>query len=323
MIPYLDIVYILISAATFAAYSILIKKVSDQHILIILFWIHSFTYLGFFSVYLFRKFVLAHDLFAIEQLIHNYTFYDAPFYILYGLTFLGSFLLFHKLIVGYPVSQVLPFAQISLLFTMTGYLLLGDPFSLAAFIGVLVVCFGAILSASPEFHWNIFKQLFALPRGLVIGVICEALLITLKALITFLVTQKTPIDEYIMTSLKHVYPFSFHDPFYFNLGARFFVMMTFLVFLIQSGKYHGKIIKTLKENFGYILGVSLVYLISVYTYQDAYFLTQDKNVLAALSKLSIPLVVFASALFLDEELNKQKAIGSLLIVLGGTIAVFL
>lgn len=321
MLPSLDVTYIIISAFTFALYSILVKKIPPKDMLICLFWVHTITYLGFLSIYLFRKFALAHDVFAIEQLIHEYTFYNAPLYILIGITFLGSLLLYHKLIAEYPVSQVLPFAQISLLFIMTGYLLLGDPFSLSAFIGVLIVCFGSIISAIESFHWpNVFEPIRKLPRGLVIGILCEAVLITVNALITFFVTQKTPIDEYVMGSLKHIFPFSFYNPFYFNLGARFFIMITFLIYLFQSNKYQGRIIKTLRENFMNILLIGVIYLTSAYTYQDAYFLTKDLNVLAALSKLSIPIVLLLSVLLLDEKLTLQKIIGSVLIVGGGAIA---
>lgn len=320
MLPSIDIIYISISVITFALYSIFIKKVKSDTPIIFLFWIHTVNYLGFLGVYLFRKFILSHDVFAIEELISQFTFTNSPLYILMGLTFLGTFLIYARLINQYPISQVLPFIQISLLFTMTSYLILGDPFSLPDVIGVFIVCFGAILSALKVLPGlNFFEHLKTIPKGLWIGALCESSLIGLRSFITFLLTQKTAIDEFVMGSLKHVFPFSFQDPFYFNVGARFFVMIMFLGYIYWNKINRSKIVPVLYNNFYSITIIGLFYLISSYTYQDAFRITQDKNVLAALTKLSIPIVLFLSVVFLEEELNAQKIIGSILIVGGGAL----
>ena len=321
MLPYLDIVYILISIITFALYSILITKVKVEDTFVFLFWIYTVNHLGFLGIYLFRKFILLHEVFAIEELIRQFTFYNSPLYVLMGLSFLATFLIYAKLISKYQVSIVLPFIQISLLFIVIGYIFLGDPFSWYSLIGALIVCLGAIIS--PMEHMpgiNIFYHLNKLPRDLVAGVLIEAFLIALRAFITFLLIQETPIDKYVMDSLKHVFPFSFVDPFSFNLGARFFIMITFLGYIYIKGKSKnlGKILRDHSQS---IVLIGIIYLISCYTYQDAYRLTQDKDVLAALSKLSIPMVLATSVLFLEEELNMQKVLGSILIVSGGLIAI--
>ncbi len=323
MVAYADIILILISAFTFGLYSIFIKKISLEKLLIILFWVHTITYLGFFSVYLFRKFFLEHDVYAIEQLIHEFTIINAPLYILMGLSFLGSFIILNKLIVQYDVSKVLAFAQISILFTVIGYIILGDPFSWSSLIGAFIVSIGAVVSAFDTFHFpNILKPLFEIPKKLWIGILCEALLLSLAAFITFILTQKTAVDQFVMDSLKHVFPFSFHNPFYFNLGARFFIMAIFLIYLYKVKKHGKLIITTLKENLWSILLISFAYFVSAYTYQDAYRLTTDKNVLAALSKLSIPIVLALSTLMLGEKLTAPKIVGSLLIILGGLVVLF-
>ncbi len=321
MLPSLDIVLILVSTFTFALYCITVKKIKAEPFLIFLFWIHTFTYIGYFSVYLFRRFVLEHDTFAIEQLIHEFTFINAPLYIIMGLNFLGSFLIFNRLIVNYPISQIMPFAQISLLFTVIGYMILGDPYSASSMTGALVVCLGALIAAVDSFSFpNILEPYRKLPRGLWVGILCEAALLSSSALITFLLTQRTGMDKMVMRSLKHMFPFSFHNPFYFNLGARFFIMMTFLIYISYQKNYRTNIFSALRKNLLSILLVSFVYFISSYTYQEAYRLTVDKDIIAALSKLSVPMVILLAFFFLNEKLNANKIVGSVLIVVGGAIA---
>jgi uncharacterized membrane protein len=241
-----------------------------------------------------------------------------------GLNFLGSFLIFNQLIINYPISQVMPFAQISLFFTVISYIILGDPYSWASMIGALIVGLGALIAAVNSFSFpNILEPYQKLPKKLWIGILCEASLLTSSAVITFLLTQRTAMDKVVMISLKHVFPFSFHNPFYFNLGARFFIMMTFIIYISYQKKYRNHIFSVLKKNIFNIMGVSFVYFISSYTYQAAYQLTVDKDIIAALSKLSVPMVVLLAAWILNEELNLNKIIGSLFIVAGGLITLFL
>ncbi|MEX0940758.1 MAG: hypothetical protein WDZ41_05340 [Candidatus Babeliales bacterium] len=321
MLPYLDIIYIFISIVCYSAYIILIKGVSRKNILVSLFWIHTVTYVGFFCIYLFRKFILEHDLFAVEELIHEFTFINAPLYLLMGLSFLGSFLIFNILIINYPISRVLPFAKISMFFILIGYAILGDPFTWKSMLAASIVAVGALLAALDEMPWpNPIKPFLDVPKKLWIGILCESLLLTLNALITFFLTQKTTIDETIMESLKHVFPFSFHNPFYFNLGARFFIMITFFFYIYVIKEYREHFFKVLSEQGNYIFLLGILYLASAYAYQDAYLLTKDKDVLAALSKLSIPLVIFLSSYTLNEKIDAPQIIGSALIVAGGVIS---
>ena len=252
MLPSKDIVYILISATTFALYSVLTRKAKKSNPIIFLFWIHTINYLGFLGVYFYRKFVLLHDVFAIEELISQFTFSNSPLYLVMGFTFLGTFLIYANLITHYPVSQVLPFIQISLLFTMASYMLLGNPFSAMDIIGIIIVCFGAVLSALDEFPTlNLWHHIKKIPRALWVGVLFESMLIGLRNFITFLLTQDTPIDKLVMENLKHVFPFSFQDPFYFNVGARYFVIIIFLAYILHSQKKDlKKIFTVLSESFG-------------------------------------------------------------------------
>ena len=64
------------------------------------------------------------------------------------------------------------------------------------------------------------------------------------------------------------------------------------------------------------------YRIAEYLDFIASMITKDTTILLALDNLSIPIILLFSFLILQEELNRNKVIGSSLIVLGGVIAVF-
>ena len=76
------------------------------------------------------------------------------------------------------------------------------------------------------------------------------------------------------------------------------------------------------KNPKYLTIVVSSYLIAEYLYFIAFMITKDTTILLALDNLSIPIILLFSFLILQEELNRNKVIGSSLIVLGGVIAVF-
>lgn len=71
----------------------------------------------------------------------------------------------------------------------------------------------------------------------------------------------------------------------------------------------------------YLLMAVSIYVIAEFTYFIAFMITTDTTILLALDNLSIPVILLFSFLILKEKLDKDKVIGSSLIVIGGVIAV--
>jgi uncharacterized membrane protein len=74
------------------------------------------------------------------------------------------------------------------------------------------------------------------------------------------------------------------------------------------------------ENQKYLLLVVCAYLFAEYAYFIEFIIIKDTTILLAVDNLSIPKLYYIHFLILKEELNRNKIIGSSLIVLGGAIA---
>lgn len=318
-----DIIYISLSAITFALYMVLIKKTPRDRYLVTLFWTHAFAYGIYVTIYLFRKFVLEHDVSAIEQFLHEYTYINAPLYFMFAVCSLWSTIIFRNLLKEFDISLIVPFSQISLLFTYLGVTLLGDPFSWQECAGIITIVGGAALTATSNFKITSPQQLFTtLPPKLVRGVTMEALLKAAMIVIVFLITQNTPINEQIIGSLGHIFPFAQYETFYANLGTRFFSILLFYWYLHHNKSYRNLVMPTLHEHWLSLILLSIVYFASTMTYQLAYFLTADKGMLAALSKINVPLLLFFASVLLKEKITPEKIIGSAIVILGGIIVLY-
>lgn len=316
----------LLSALTFALYSIIIKG-SFAHRLVALFWIQVTTYLGFIGTYLVKKHILAHSVHDVEALIFEFTFTNAPLYVAMALMFVGAQLIFNRLLNQFDISLVAPLTQMSLLFTTIGLLFLGDPLSVVTILSVAVVFVGALLTSFPSFSVSApFGPLKIIPRSLFKQAILEAALTAGAALVTFQCTQKTVMTEsvqlWIKTITRHVYsfPFSFFNPFHYNLGVRFFIVSIFLGYLLSHADYRKYLFGIFFRHPKALLAAGCSYFVSEYFFQYAYYIFADKKAVTALGKLSIPFILLFSVLFLKEKLTVPKIVGTSLIIGGGLIA---
>lgn len=318
-----DIIYLSLSIITFALYVVLLKKTPSDRYLITLFWVQACAYSMYIFVYLFRKIILQHDVSAIEKLLHAYTFTNAPLYALYAVCFLWSIVIFRDLLVQFDVSLIVPFSQVSLLMTYLGITFLGDPFSWLEFAGIIVICVGAIVTATSHFDVRSPERLLTtLPPALVKGVAKEAILKACTLIIIYLITTSTSTNETIITSLGHVFPFAQYESFYANLGTRFFITAIFYWMLRRQDRYKNSIFSTLTTYWREIVGLSLIYFVSTMTYQFAFYLTEDKGMLAALTKLNVPVLLFFASVILKETMTSEKIIGSLIVVCGIGIVLY-
>lgn len=314
-----------VSIAAYSLYMVALKPVKER--MLTLFWINTFGYLGYIVIYFVRKLHFEHDVRALEQLLFTVTLSNIPLYILMACLFVGSFVLLSYLMDHFEISLITPVTEISILFTTVGYLVLGNPFSWVVLMGVSIIFIGAIISGMKTVSLaNPFKDLALIPRMLVIGGGLQALFESGADLITFLCTNQTIVNKEIFSFLnntfKYVYdvPFSFHQPFYYNVGVRFFITMVFLLYLLVHKKYRTEIFTHPFKHGRETLTISVIFLIAIVAYQTAYQDMPDKNVLTALRKLTIPTILFISYYTLGEKITPPKIIGCVIIVAGGMMS---
>ncbi|MBT3455832.1 EamA family transporter [bacterium] len=327
-IPLDSLLCIVVTVVTFALYNIFIKQYSKR--LILLFWVEIITYLGFTSIYLFQKVILEKDMTPFEELIYDFTYTNAPFYLLLAICFVGSLLLLDYLLKEFEISLIAPLSQISLLFIAVGNIVLGDPFSPIVMACVFIVFLGALVSSLNKITLpNPFAEFKNISPKLAIGVLQYSSLLTAIAMIAYQVTQITEqtklIKEWATSIFKplHAFPFHFYHPFYFNIGIRFFIMICFIFsfYVIEKRKFSEPFV-ALKEDFWFILKTGLTFFVSVYTYFYAYMNVADKNILGAMNKLAIPTILIFGYYLLNEKIKLPKVLGSALIVGGSLLVLF-
>ena len=314
---------------TFSFYSIFLKLYPKK--MILLFWVEIITYLCFAGLFLFYQIVLEHDMSAFEELIYDYTYTNLPMYALMAMCFVGFLLVLNYLLDHFDVSLITPLTQISLLFTVVGYFALGEQFSYIVLASVLVIFLGAILSSLKKFSWpNPFIEFKNISMSLIAFTVIYALLVTATNLVTHQVTRITPqtlsIIHWIKYAIKsfHVFPFRFYNPFFFNLGVRFFIMIFFIItFFITEEKHIKAPFIAIKKDFWFILKTSLCYFIFSYTYYYSYMHISNANILEALNKLTIPTILVMGNLMLGEKITAPRVVGSIVIFLGGVIILFI
>jgi drug/metabolite transporter (DMT)-like permease len=232
-----------------------------------------------------------------------------------------------KLLNGYDLSLVIPISQLGILLASAGYIALGDPFKWSLIFGLFVLSFGAIMisfsAVPPSSTETMLSRFRKVPKKLWILTTAQALIFTISSMITYLGTKETARTEMVMYSLRrlHMGPVAFHNAFYFNLGQQFFSVIISTVYILLRKEYRTGIFTPIEKNSKYLLMVVCAYLIAEYAYFIAFMITTDTTILLALDNLSIPITLLFSFLILKEGLDRNKVIGSSLIVLGGVIAV--
>lgn len=322
---YMGITYLLLSVVSYAFYAIGLKPFRER--IILFFWVNIFVYVAYLILYFINNVILQHDHHPIQHLLHDFTFTNVPLYILMACVWIGSLIVLDHLLDNYDISLVMPVTEISILFGLIGYIMLGAKFTVSSVISVLIVFVGAIVSAFDELSKeDFFAPLKRIPHPLLIGGLLESFLSAVSRWITFICTHETAatlgIHHWVNNMFTHIYqiPFSFHNPFYYNVGVRFFIALLFLVYMLFFKRKRWEIITQLQEHFVYIMGVSIAFAISVVTYHSAFFLIEDKHILTALSKLSILAILVVSHILLKEKITAPKVVGCGIILAGGLIS---
>lgn len=321
----MDANLILISILSLCFYNVLIKNFPDK--LILIFWINLLSYMCFLGIYYFRVSILNHDPMALHELIFDYTFQDIPLYIIIAASFLGYMIVSEKLLDSYDLSLVIPISQLGILLASAGYILLGDPFNWSLLFGLSVLCAGTFVvslsSISQTSGESFLFRLKKIPKKLVILALIQALLFVISAMVNYLGTKKTVHTEAIIHSMRHLHmgPVTFHNAFYFNIGQQFFSVIIATIYVLLRKKYRRTMMTPIINRPKYLLMAVLIYVIAECTYFVAFMITKDTTILLALDNLSIPVILLFSFLILKEGLDKDKVIGSSLIVIGGVISV--
>lgn len=312
------------SIISYAGYMIGLKYSKDR--LIVLFWASVSTYIGYLGLLSIRKTFFGHNIRAMEEIIYQFTLTNMPLYILMAISAVTSLALLNYLLDRFDVSLVVPVTETGILFTTIGYIILGEHFSYTTLISVLIVFLGAIISGLDSLPFKKPLQVIKkFPPLLLIGGVLESLCEAGTLIITFICTNTTPVTEKIMvwltTTFEHIHhiPFNFLHPFYYNLGVRFFIVIIFFMYITLIKKYGLKIFTDYKNHFWNIITVSICFLIYIVTYHEAFNHIQEKSILEALSKLSIPTILAISYFTLSEKLTPPKLVGCVVILLGGVL----
>lgn len=319
------ILYALASATAYSFYAISLKPFKER--IILFFWVNIFVYLAYLSIYFFRTVILEYQPHPLHNLLFEFTFTNIPFYILTSCFWVGTLLMLNYLLEQFEVSLVMPVTEISILFILLGYIILGAKFSVLSLIGVTIVFIGAIISAFDKLSMtDPLGPLKAIPVALLCGGIIESLLESGTSWIAFICTHETAqtigIHNWMNNMFMHIHhlPFSFHNPFYYNVGVRFFIALIFLSYIIIIKNTREKLLSTLFENKAYILIVGTFFATSVICYHTAFFILEDKSILTALTKLSIPMILVIGYFYLQEKITAPKIAGCALIIGGGIVS---
>lgn len=320
----LAIGYAVVSGLFYSSYAINIKRSTNR--IIVFFWVNIVTYLCYLTLFFVKDAILLKDRHPIEHLIHEFTLTNAPFYLLMACFWVGSLIVLDYLFTHYEVSRVTPALHIGIIISTFGYMLLGKSFSNGELVGVFTIFIGAYISTYKDFSLkSLYTPLQRVAPLLLVAVIIETLLVSGSQWITFICTQKTIITEEIQSWAQHIshhihgLPFGFHNPFYYNVGVRFFIVVVFISYILLFTDDRKKIVLVLRNQFGQILFVSFCFAGFILTYYSAFFLFQDKDMLSAISKLGIPATLIAGHFVLKEKITQPKIVGTGFILIGGLL----
>ncbi len=320
------IIYLLFANFFLSAYNIGVKRFEER--LILLLWAATLSYVGYVGYALFHEKVLLLGPHPWKKIMFDYTFINIPFYCAIGIFSFLSLFLYAYLLKHHDISLVTPILKIGMLIQTFGYFILGQKFHLFSFLGVLIVSFGSLLSVWPSNIKKLddFKKQF--PFDLVFFAIVAAGLKAANKILVFLVTQQTPVTLQVQKFLDYVFhhlhplTLTFVNPFDYNIGVRFFIVASFLTYIIGIKREGHKILAVLCEHFKMVVIISCCFLGYLTLYYNAYGIIQNKVMISPLLKLSLPLILFASYYLLGEKITTQKLVGYAIII-GGAIVTIL
>lgn len=325
MFESIGLFYIALYVIAYSVFTVSLKPAKDR--LVVFFWANVWAYIGYLGIFLSHQILVDHPLRKIEDMLFDFTFINIPFYLLMAIFWVGSLIVLNDLFERFDVSLVVPVTQITLLFTTIGYLILGIPFSWVSLLSVVTVFVGSVISAFDTLSWkDPLGPLKRIPISLLLGGTIQALLNAGTNFVTYICTHPTSITKEIVSWVTnifhHIYrlPFSFHEPFYYNVGVRFFIALIFFVYMIVFKNMFKEIFYLLLRHFTYIAWTGTLFLLSVLGYQSALFSVQNANTVLALTQLSIPLILIIGNIFLKEKMTQPKIVGCVIIVLGGFIS---
>ena len=185
------------------------------------------------------------------------------------------------------------------------------------------------MSGFKKFHFpNIFKPFTELPLELYILGFINIFISGFRNVIMFLVTQKTTETEFIhryidKTSLIEHFPLAFYSALDYKVGVTFSTAITFTLYVMMAHKVScKKIYVYMKKEYKLILLATGIHFIYIALYSHVYQTIENKTVLIALSKFSIPLTLLFAFLYLEEEISMPQKVGVSMIVFGGLLAIF-
>lgn len=311
-------------AVSAAWYNVLIKTVSER--LSFLFWVECFTGIVMTVCFYLKHLEEGLSFAAVSHRVAFLASINIPFYLLVVIFLLGQVLLKVHMFERHPLAKIIPILELGTPLTTFFYVLLGDPLSLTAGIGIGLISMGAMLSGFKRLYFpNIFKPLFHLPASLYISGISMAVMGTAENIATYIATENNVQTNGLLTLLEKINPFSLlHFKFvtpleYFGITTIFFVF-SFFLFLICFKNYS---LKSLWANLiahpKTIFVATVANTLSQYVYYYIYT-GDEQSIIVALTRFSIPLTLAFAYLTFKEKIHVPEKVGVTLIIAGGILA---
>lgn len=319
-------ILILLSALLLSFYYTLIKKF-PQHMMILYFWLHALSYIGFSFIYFYKEKALTIDTAALEQLAFDTSYNNFPLYIFSSLCLIGTYIILDKLIKIYPVSTILALSQISLILSTLGYVILGDSVSLISLFGIFIIFTGAIISGLQSFSWNNpIKSFEKYDITLLKLSFIKSVLYAATMLITYICTSHystiTKHILHVLTKHMHFIPFTAIAPIHFNIGVQFANFILMFLFITYHLKERRKIWIVMQENYSLIFQLSVLHILYAYFYYESFALIENKNLITALSKLYLPMTLLFCHWAYKQKVSKEQIVGMSIITLGSIVSIW-
>lgn len=315
-----------ISTIFLSIFYLLLNK-APKNTMIIYFWLHVLSYIGFSFLFFFKEKFIHFDTTALKQLIFDTSYYNMPLYLLSGACVVGTYAIFDLLMKSYSISLILALSQISLILTTVGYILLGDKITIISSIGIIIIFIGSILSGCKSFSLaNPLESFKEIDKKLFVWSIIKAILFSATILITYVCisfyNETTKAILHTLTKHLRFIPCMPIAPIHFNIGAQFATFILMFLFIIYHLKASKTIIPTLKNNYRLIFALAFLYVLETYFYYEAYDLIENKNLITAISQLYLPLTFIGSVVLYKEKSSSAEWIGMGIIIIGTIITVF-
>lgn len=310
--------FLLLTAVTSFSLYLSLMRLYPENKFSLYFWTHLFSY-AFFTIFIvIYEFYIEHEhVQAVHELVTTITLTNVPFYIIEAAITIAGIIILKELMSISKPGAATAFVQINVLFSAIGFYLLGDQTSFNSFIGLFIICCGAMIAGMKRFSFNIFKDYD--PKIFKLGLI-YALLQTARVLITYICTAKMNIVTqdilHTLTRHLHVIPFATLTPLHFNIGVQCITVLALFTYTAYYLKKPESIINGITKHYKIVLLLSSLFTMFGFLYFTLFGMIENKDLIVGTIKLYVPFSIFLGYYFFQKKPSKQVIIGVAIIICG-------